>query len=92
MDLNYTRGEWKVSHPLDNITYLGTQEGTIAKVQWHAGIPIPEQKANAQLISAAPDLYEACEMALKYFGKKEFPKTHSILTKALAKAEGRDDT
>ena len=45
--------EWRASHPLDNTTYIGTQKGTIAKVEWFGGITIPEQKANAGLICKA---------------------------------------
>ena len=50
---NYTKGEWKVSRPLDNITYLITQDNPIAEMRWGAGIYEDAQRANANLIVEA---------------------------------------
>jgi len=60
---NYTKGEWKASHPQDNhtafITDSNFQQKVLMSVQWGSDIPEIEQRANAHLIASAPDLYEA---------------------------------
>lgn len=51
--------------------------------------------ANAQLISAAPDLYEACVQAMRTLqarGIRETDPRYLKLRLAITKAEGRDDT
>ena len=88
--MNITPGEWKASHPLDNIAYFGNQEGTIALIQWFAGIPVKEQKANAQLIASAPDVYEALKTIIDILEvPRQTPTIEDIeaAQKALAKAE-----
>jgi hypothetical protein len=48
----------------------------------------PEGKANARLISAAPDLYEALKTCLRAEGNLP-PATVAAALAAIAKAEGR---
>jgi hypothetical protein len=51
-----------------------------------------EDAANARLVTAAPDLLEACKMALPRFEKMEAGDaklTTRFLRAAIAKAEGR---
>ena len=51
----------------------------------------PEEEANANLISAAPDMYEALnELYLEYLKISIMPtETTKKVVKALAKAEGK---
>ena len=62
--MEITPGIWKASHLLDNITYLGNSDGTIAKIMWLAGIPSSEQKANAERMVKAVNSYDAMYDAL----------------------------
>ena len=56
---------------------------------------VPQTLANAQLIAAAPEMYEACKLALDFF--ITFDSTRKVvsalslqLNEAVAKAEGRE--
>lgn len=54
-------------------------------------IKTDENKANARLIAAAPDLLRACKMALetiKHAALEEFNIPQDYLERAIAKAEG----
>lgn len=53
--------------------------------------PSEVQYANARLIAAAPELLEACKLALDCIGKGEMPDTlaRNTLESAISKAEGR---
>ena len=97
--MEYTKGEWKVwIHP-DRIPPEG--EGTwaiyIADEQSKAIAKVSNEdtnimKANANLIASAPDLYEALkELATYRNAWKDVlgDKLTEMLTKALAKAEGK---
>jgi hypothetical protein len=62
------------------------------EVAWIAGQgPHSEWQANAQLIAAAPAMYEALQATLAYFLRSQ--QSHApevaVITKALAQAEGR---
>ena len=87
--INYTKGEWI----LNKEPYLGKDtyilwvagEGQIAK--------ITTNKANAQLIASAPDLYEALKNLRHIYtdylkGSRELDFWVKV-DKALAKAEGK---
>ena len=91
--MNVTPGEWKASHPLDNITYIGNQDGTIAKVQWFEGIPLEEQEANANLFTTSNAMYEALVAVLKeelfWEAVRLSEKTKQLVINAITKAEGR---
>ena len=63
--MEITPGIWKASHLLDNITYLGNSDGTIAKIMWLAGIPSSEQKANAERMVKAVNSYDAMKEELE---------------------------
>ena len=93
----YTKGDWK-AYQTDikperwTICAGNTGEQGIAKTVLDNAIPPAEKKANAELISAAPDLYEACEQALRTFEAHRIKPTdprYMGLAKALAKAEGK---
>mgnify|MGYP003393011123 FL=1 len=54
----------------------------------HLQVTADEMKANATLIAAAPELLEACKLALSAF-EQNHAIDWSILTQAINKAEGR---
>ncbi len=71
--MSYTKGEWTASHPQDNHTAFisdnNFQQKVLMSVQWGSDISKLEQRANAQLIASAPDLYEALEGMLYIFDR-----------------------
>ena len=92
--MNYTKGEWKVaSHPLVGIQVqadTGERRISICNLQ---------DEANAHLIAAAPDMYEALLLALPLL-HDDWDGTSSDsagnvaiarVGQALAKAEGKGD-
>lgn len=49
-----------------------------------------EERANAQLIAAAPELLEACKVALAYISTAcRSTEIESLISEAIAKAEGK---
>lgn len=80
----FTPGPWLVM-----ANQIGTQETEIASICLTAQIRLPkdETKANAHLIAAAPDLYEALEYCIKQI--PEFGDVPGIKA-ALAKARGEN--
>lgn len=62
------------------------------QIEWEHGCDNPDQAAeadaNARLIAAAPDLLEACRLALPELESERSP-TASLLRAVIAKAEGR---
>ena len=91
---NWTPGPWKVEEPFVSIGRwdIKNNEGNEVTKIWAKGSNRAE--ANARLIAAAPDLYEACKTALTVTGgsKNWDGLTHGFLVeieKAVAKAEGR---
>lgn len=99
--MNYTKGEWKLGETLrdhndDIFWHTSVVRGGI-RVARSTGIGEDEAFANAQLISAAPDLYEALKEARKEL--KAWVKDHgeciatndviNSINKAIAKAEGK---
>lgn len=77
---NYTKGEWKTYKNALGQWAISTDTEPIAQVERHY---------NAQLIASAPDLYEACKLALHYIGTSQDKKARVIVEQALAKAEGK---
>ena len=69
------------------------REGRLGKYMESNQIELPEVKANAALIAAAPDLLEACKSTYNWMSA--YPSRHdekvikSKLGEAIAKAEGR---
>lgn len=62
MKKQHTPGPWAVS-PYNNIT---SRNGTVAKTEQMPGNYESEQKANAHLIAAAPDLLSALKETIEY--------------------------
>ena len=96
----WTPGPWlwdagdigeECSDPYSDI-YAADGETTIAEFNDR----IPEGRANANLMAAAPDLYEALQSMLTFYGmdreKGEVSDViHAEAEKALAKARGEGD-
>jgi hypothetical protein len=68
--MSYTKEKWKLSlnhnwktHPFSVIVQgkYGVHSTTIANIPTRLTIPPQEQKANAYLIAAAPDMYQALQ-------------------------------
>jgi hypothetical protein len=64
MKTKFTKGEWTIEeiNKIDEWVDIGSKKGIISRSFWGDREPIVrerEAKANAQLISAAPDLFEA---------------------------------
>ncbi len=89
--MSHTPGPWTASHEGTSIVLssLGpiaiVATGTIALGAYSSD----KIRSNAALISAAPDLLAACEVALNDRMYKEWPDVADILTAAIAKAEGK---
>ena len=94
----YTEGEWEVVVETEPSEYGGTlgkyitgiraPEGTICEFLDDYGTDF---SANAYLIAAAPDMYEACkEMITRFNQGTRFPLQSTIdkMNQALSKARG----
>lgn len=80
---NYTKGKWRVGRePISDLSTVITDEHTIA---------IGLSEANAHLISASPDLYEACKKLAEWDTSNDdaglISEACSFARMALAKAE-----
>ena len=88
--MNYTKGEWKSEALdeilIDEILIMGNETTCVAKI---VKTYCPEcQEANANLIAAAPEMYEALKEMLKYFNERGIAPLYTW-RQALAKAEGK---
>ncbi len=89
--MNYTKGEWKIRAIETGHILVYCDSGLIADVYNN----INGYEANANLIAAAPDMYEALKFIIT--GKREDGKYDKydaagfikIAEEALAKAEGK---
>ena len=94
--MNFTPGPWRLSTlDIDDIVKgeFGHGGVYVATVQFSRGdIPDAEVEANARLIAAAPDLYEACRALVAGFGLADLEDDDPDIVQgraAIAKAEGR---
>ena len=94
-EIRHTPGPWTAYGSV-----VRTDEGRfIAKVTYNPtpfDPPMDDQsEATAQLIAAAPDLYEACLEAFEFLGTTEHKSDHAAallmvsINKAIMKVEGR---
>lgn len=94
----WTKGEWK-SYQYEGVTHWpGIEAGSTSIVVWGRewenegvqGESLDEANANANLIAAAPDLYEALEALVLNLEEGDFISTTRIdaAIAALAKARG----
>lgn len=91
----HTKGPWiakKASHgPVDIFDSMGRDVVTV----YGGGVGLEFQEANARLIAAAPEMYEALKLALEYWEhrqqryKNRSPVWVQNARAALAKSEGR---
>ena len=77
--MSYTKGPWDAYHIDDR--------GLWCIVLESSGVVIAPSRDNARLISAAPDLLDACKVAL--YGGGTIAEAAEIVRSAIAKAEGR---
>ena len=100
--MNYTKGEWTREEVNDQLICLKElRDGAyyyIAEIWQPNGMPDEEYEANAHLIAAAPDMYEALKM-LVYDIRKEDAASAKVwgllhtadkLDRILTKAEGKE--
>ena len=102
-ELCYTKGEWKLREVEGNYNVAGERirhdlivategkyaERTLADVGYWLDFDKKEVNANANLIAAAPDMYEALKMSrgiMETLGVA--PHAIKVVDKALAKAGG----
>ncbi|MDD5704178.1 MAG: hypothetical protein PHU23_19260 [Dehalococcoidales bacterium] len=90
---NYTQGEWVKQGLLIATVGKPGKEGVII-ADTRAGNNLHESDANANLIAAAPEMYEALHYALRYVGiyahtDNVARQLQSKFQQALAKAEGK---
>ena len=82
-ETRWTAGPWQVA---DGFKIVG-QGRRIADTLIDSGTAVAEQQANANLIAAAPDLYEALELMLQRYGYETCEYVQKAST-ALTKARG----
>jgi adenine specific DNA methylase Mod len=93
--MTYTKEQWRFNdnsrhwktHPFSvTCRKTGVSSATIANIPARATISLEEQKANARLIAAAPELLGALMMLDKRGGLG--PQTHKYIRSIIAKATG----
>lgn len=89
--MEYTRGEWEIESRLGRLQYgIFTRRGEVSMP-----LAFIRLKADAHLISAAPDMYKALKL---YQSHQQGTSGHycwqcaEVINKALAKAEGVPST
>ena len=97
--MEYTKGEWKAKKTTVVIPSKHDSNMTdfvVAQTDIYCSVEGKEAEANARLISAAPDMYEALRALSFQFAsavEKPYSKDKEIYEqaqKALAKAEGKE--
>ncbi len=83
--MEYTKGEWQAD--FTQARPLVTDEK--ARIVCEMPTGANEDWANAQLISATPNLYEALKLARDNIQPDRWPAIAATVDMALAKAEGR---
>ena len=96
----HTPGPWEFNR-FGDLTIRANNWGVIAKIAKHdARLEFaPIVLANARLLTAAPELLEACKLAVDYFSRlpqhadrgHDIANDSAILNAAIAQAEGTAD-
>lgn len=83
--MEYTKGEWKSTYRYPHNVYAtdGRHPPTTTPIATMIAPDQIECEANASLIAAAPDLFEALDMILRV----DFSKGRELGWKAIAKVE-----
>ena len=84
MELDYTKGAWKVVNTINNIV---VKKDDIAVANCY------QNKDNAKLIQKAPDMYEGLKrflIAIKDKNKEEYNKERKLLIRLLIELETKD--
>ena len=102
----FTPGPWSVESPFGNDDLAIVADADREVYDWNIlascfssdgdgepAIPVAEMQANARLIAASPDLYEALDLLLKTIDPGQWPSDEMVSalhagTVALAKARG----
>ena len=93
--MEYTKGEWEVFHPLNNHTVIISDDFLIGNIEWETMVNEQEQRANANLISASPDMYRALKGLLNAIAHRKNQhlwrcKAYLALIKAEGESQGDD--
>ncbi|HAX40273.1 MAG TPA: hypothetical protein DCY10_05305 [Clostridiales bacterium] len=76
----FTKGPWRIAGK----GTIRAGDGWIGRIHWH------NRDANASLIAAAPDMYEALKSMLNLHLSHHNHPIHAAARAALAKANGHD--
>ncbi len=89
---------WALCHDWEHGMFTSPNNKIVAEIKHQAGERYPwrgsegeEFEANARLVAAAPDLLNACEVALAHISGDPFGTSHNTLLAAIKKAKGRTD-
>lgn len=97
--MSYTKEKWKLSfnnnwktNPFSIIVQgkYGVHATTVANIPTRMTIPPQEQKANAQLIAAAPDLLKALEGIMQTVAGCQKESHWEVARAAINKARGTE--
>lgn len=90
----FTNGEWspiitECSDWLLSVVISESEDRVICHTTADSKMSSEQQKANAHLISAAPDLFEACERALQVFDEENiYGQARLLIETSIRKALG----
>ena len=91
-NLKHTPGPWKLEQDPTEMVLLGNKGEHIASIPIPADCCLPEDRDNARLITAAPEMLEALRGLVAELESVKVPAPGLIHAKAaIAKAEGKDD-
>ncbi len=83
----YTSGPWEARYEqMAYIVYADDQPGGLARIVCY---PAEEERANARLIAAAPDLLEALQEIVAWYGHHSGGPMLAAAREAIARAEGQ---
>lgn len=84
--LKFTEGPWNVSE--NQPTVVGNKEKAVCKCELDWNLGTEERKANAALISAAPEMYDIIVKLRRFLAHGNGGPLSRELDKLLAKARG----
>ena len=88
VEMEYTKGEWKVIVSRRSGYFIESAGKQIAEVPEYIGSTREETEANVHFIATAPDLYEACKLFRESPDADTAEEACLLMDKAIAKAEG----